>query len=211
VLTDCKILFLRSVKQRLPETNEEVEKLGFIVYQGRTPIGKGVIITFFVKPPREELNRERMEGEKPKGVKGKRRVFEFKSFTATRIKIYLDEIAKELEKYLHKTKNCADVLISFIPSKTKMPQQIAEKLAVILGLKVKEAIFQKKSKLNTLFSKSGKKEKFNLKLKGISPNKRFIVIDDEVTGSTICEVLTKLYQYNKKLNYFFIIEKYVEW
>ncbi|MRJ06304.1 MAG: hypothetical protein C6I01_02130 [Epsilonproteobacteria bacterium] len=207
---DCKILFLRSVRQRLPETNEEVEKLGFIVYYGRTLIGKGVIITFFVKPTREELSQEESQS-KIKGVKGKRRLFEFKAFTAKRIKIYLDEIAKELEKYLHKTKNRSDALISFIPSKTKIPQQIAEKLSTILGLEVKEAIFQKKSKLNTIFSKTGKEEKFNLKLKGISPDKRFIVIDDEVTGSTICEVLTKLYQHNQKINYFFIIEKCVEW
>jgi orotate phosphoribosyltransferase len=54
-------------------------------------------------------------------------------------------------------------------------------------------------------------DKYHLNLNNLKSDDRFILIDDVVgTGTSLCETMAKLYEFNQKINYFFIVVKDVK-
>lgn len=94
-----------------------------------------------------------------------------------------------------------------------IPDNIANKLAQINSLPLKTIIsknIQVSSKSMTNLS-TQQFNKYTIDLSQSNINDTFIVIDDVMgTTASICETMYKLYDFNKKVNFFFIPVKDVK-
>jgi hypothetical protein len=121
---------------------------------------------------------------------------------------YIDEIVSHFNGYINSLKQSHTHLnITFIPSSSLIPDEIANKLAQINGLPLKPIIFKNSSTASkTITSLSTQQfNKYSIDLSQSNMNDTFIFIDDVIgTTASICETMYKLYDFNKKVNFFFI-------
>lgn len=127
---------------------------------------------------------------------------------------YIDEIISHFNGYIKYLKeNYNDLKITFIPSSSQIPDEIATKLSAINSIPLKTII----SKNTQISSKSMTNlstqqfNKYSIDLSQSNDNDTFILIDDVMgTTASICETMYKLYNFNKKVNFFFIPVKDVK-
>ncbi len=128
--------------------------------------------------------------------------------------LYINEIISNFNGYINKlTENHNNLNITFIPSNSKIPDELANKLSVINTLPLNKII----SKNNSISSKSithlseQPLNKYSVNLNSSNQDDIFILIDDVMgTGASLCEIMYKFYSVNKKTNYFFIPVKDVK-
>ncbi len=127
---------------------------------------------------------------------------------------YIDEIISHFNGYIKYLKeNYNDLKITFIPSSSQIPDEIATKLSAINSILLKTIISkntQVSSKSMTNLS-TQQFNKYSIDLSQSNVNDTFILIDDVMgTTASICETMYKLYDFNKKVNFFFIPVKDVK-
>lgn len=127
---------------------------------------------------------------------------------------YIDEIISHFNGYIKYLKeNYNDLKITFIPSSSQIPDEIATKLSAINSIPLKTIISkntQVSSKSMTHLS-TQQFNKYSIVLSQSNVNDTFILIDDVMgTTASICETMYKLYNFNKKVNFFFIPVKDVK-
>jgi len=127
---------------------------------------------------------------------------------------YLNEIIFHFNGYLaYLKKRHSNLKITFIPSKSNIPEDLSDKLAVINYLSTKEIIKKKDSIESKNITKLSAHQfnKYFINLTNINTNNTFLVIDDVIgTTASLCEVMYKLYNFNKRINYFFVPVKDVK-
>lgn len=128
--------------------------------------------------------------------------------------LYIDEIISYFNGYITYLKeNYTNLNITYIPSQSKVPDDLSSKLSKIneIPLKAnisKNSLVQSKSITNLSTQKFNK---YSVDLSQSSTNDNFILIDDVMgTSSSLCETMYKLYSFNKKINFFFIPVKDVK-
>ncbi|MBN2892319.1 MAG: hypothetical protein JXL97_10650 [Bacteroidales bacterium] len=127
---------------------------------------------------------------------------------------YIDEIISHFNGYIKYLKeNYNDLKITFIPSSSQIPDEIATKLSAINSIPLKTIISkntQVSSKSMTNLS-TQQFNKYSIDLSQSNFNDTFILIDDVMgTTASICETMYKIYDFNKKVNFFFIPVKDVK-
>jgi len=127
---------------------------------------------------------------------------------------YANEIISHFNGYIkHLKRNYADLNMTFIPSSSKIPDDIADKLSTINSIPLKTIISkntQVPSKNITDLS-SQQFNKYTIDLNQSSVDNTFILIDDVMgTAASICETMHKLYDFNKNVNFFFVPVKDVK-
>ncbi|MGE4510754.1 MAG: hypothetical protein AB7D43_06610 [Sulfurimonadaceae bacterium] len=127
---------------------------------------------------------------------------------------YTDEIISHFHGYIKYLKeNYNDLKITFIPSSSQIPDEIATKLSAINSIPLKTIISkntQVSSKSMTNLS-TQQFDKYSIDLSRSNINDTFILIDDVMgTTASICETMYTLYDFNKKVNFFFIPVKDVK-
>ena len=147
------------------------------------------------------------------------KIFEIKNFInppidKKRKEQYLSEIVNIFNHYLTSLINHGIYpIISYIPSSSKIPDDIAYNLSILNNLKLSH-IIQKKSDLQSKSLASITSQSFDkyiVSLQNLDKSETFLIIDDVVgTGATFCEVMYKLYCFNRKINYFLAIVKDVK-
>lgn len=121
---------------------------------------------------------------------------------------YINEIISHFNGYIKYLKeNYSNLNITFIPSSSKIPDDITTKLSIINSIPLKTII----SKNSSISSKSMTNlstqqfNKYSIDLSQSNSNDAFILIDDVIgTSASLCETMYKLYNFNKKVNFFFI-------
>jgi len=127
---------------------------------------------------------------------------------------YLDNIISHFNGYINDLKeNYTNLNITYIPSQSKIPDEISSKLSQINKIPLKANI--SKSSLiqsKTITSLSTQQlDKYSIDLSQSNINDNFILIDDVMgTSASLCETMYKLYSFNKKVNFFFIPVKDVK-
>lgn len=127
---------------------------------------------------------------------------------------YIDDIISYFNGYVNYLKeNYSNLNMTFIPSSSQIPDDIANKLSVINSILLNSIV----SKNSSIASKSitnlstQQFNKYSIDLSQSNINDTFIVIDDVMgTTASICETMYKLYDFNKKVNFFFIPVKDVK-
>ncbi len=128
--------------------------------------------------------------------------------------LYIDDIISYFNGYISYLKeNYSNLNITYIPSQSKVPDEISSKLSKINTIPLKANI----SKNSLVSSKSitnlstQEFNKYSIDLSQSSTNDNFILIDDVMgTSASLCETMYKLYDFNKKVNFFFIPVKDVK-
>lgn len=127
---------------------------------------------------------------------------------------YIVEMISHFNGYIDSLKKrCVNLNITYIPSQSKIPYDIASKLSIINTIPLTANI----SKNNVVQSKNitdlstQQFNKYSIDLSQSNTNDPFILIDDVMgTGASLCETMYKLYCFNKKVNFFFIPVKDVK-
>lgn len=127
---------------------------------------------------------------------------------------YLDEIISHFHGYIKYLKeNYSNLNITFIPSSSKIPDDIATKLSMINSIPLK-AIISKNTQVSSKSMTNLSTQQFNKYSIDISQSNvtdTFILVDDLMgTTASICETMYKLYNFNKRVNFFFIPVKDVK-
>jgi len=147
------------------------------------------------------------------------KIFEIKNFKkppladSKRVS-YINEIVSHFNGYIEYLKeNHSNLNITLIPSSSKIPEDISIKLSGINEIPLKTNI----SKNTVISSKSmttlstQQFNKYTVDLSQSNTNDNFILIDDVMgTSASLCETMYKLYNFNKKVNFFFIPVKDVK-
>jgi len=128
--------------------------------------------------------------------------------------LYIDNILFHFNGYINYLKDSHDNLhITYIPSQSKIPDEISYKLSEINSIPLKACI----SKNSLIHSKTMTKlssqqlNKYFIDLSQVNIDDNFILIDDVMgTSASLCETMYKLYNFNKKVNFFFIPVKDVK-
>jgi hypothetical protein len=127
---------------------------------------------------------------------------------------YINEIVAIFDGYVKSLlSNNVNLALDFVPSSSRLPDEIANKLSIINKVPLcnficKSNIIQ--SKNLTAFDEQFF-NKYNIDIDNIDKNITFLVVDDVVgTGATFCEIMYKLYNFNQKINYFLAIVKDVK-
>lgn len=127
---------------------------------------------------------------------------------------YIDGMISHFTGYINSLKQSHTHLnITFIPSSSLIPDEIANKLAQINGLPLKPIISKNSSTASKTITSllTQQFSKYSIDLSQSNINDTFIVIDDVMgTTASICETMYKLYNFNKKVNFFFIPVKDVK-
>ena len=127
---------------------------------------------------------------------------------------YVDEIISHFNGYINSLKQSHIQLnITYIPSNSLIPDEIANKLAQINCIPLKPIISKHSSTASKTITRLSTQQfnKYSIDLSQLDSNDTFILIDDVMgTTSSICETMYKLYNFNKKLNFFFIPVKDVK-
>lgn len=123
---------------------------------------------------------------------------------------YINEIISHFDGYI---KYYSNVNITFIPSSSKIPDDIANKLSIINSIPLK-TIISKNTHVSSKSMTNLSTQQFNkyfINLSQSNVNDTFILVDDVMgTTASICETMYKLYNFNKKVNFFFIPVKDVK-
>jgi len=147
------------------------------------------------------------------------KIFEIKNFKSPALEtnkreLYINEIVSIFNGYVKNLKESYKTLqLTFIPSDSKIPNDITIKLSEINTLPLNEIIkkntvIQSKS-LTTLSTQTF--NKYIMNLNNLCEDDNFILIDDVMgTGASLCETMYELYSFNKKINFFFIPVKDVK-
>lgn len=127
---------------------------------------------------------------------------------------YLDNIISHFNGYINDLKeNYTNLNITYIPSQSKIPDEISSKLSQINKIPLKANISKSsliQSKIITSLS-TQQLDKYSIDLSQSNINDNFILIDDVMgTSASLCETMYKLYSFNKKVNFFFIPVKDVK-
>lgn len=127
---------------------------------------------------------------------------------------YIDEIVSHFNGYInHLKENYDNLNITFIPSSSLLPDEISDKLSIINTLSLKK-IISKNSQVasKTLTTVSGQSlNKYTVDLSGLNTDDNFILIDDVMgTCASLCETMYALYDFNGRINFFFIPVKDVK-
>lgn len=147
------------------------------------------------------------------------KVFEIKNFKNPALEfnkkeLYINEIVSHFNGYIqYLKKHYSNLCITLIPSNSNIPEDISTKLSVINTIPLKTII----SKNSSVSSKSmttlsaQQFNKYSVDLSQLNFNDTFILIDDVMgTSASLCETMYKLYNFNKKVNFFFIPVKDVK-
>ena len=127
---------------------------------------------------------------------------------------YLNEIVTVFEPYVKSLieRNVA-LTLGYVPSSSIIPDEIAYRLAQIYRLPL-ESFIQKSSNIPSKQLTTIDKQtlnKYTLDFSKLNKESTFLIIDDVVgTGTTICEIMYKLYNFNLKINYFLSVVKDVK-
>ena len=95
----------------------------------------------------------------------------------------------------------------------KIPDEISSKLSVINKVPLKVNISKNSSVLSKSITNLSTQEfnNYTIDLSQSNTNDNFILIDDVMgTSASLCETMYKLYDFNKKVNFFFIPVKDVK-
>lgn len=127
---------------------------------------------------------------------------------------HIDNIISHFNGYINYLKeNYTNLNISYIPSQSKIPDEISSKLSKINKIPLKANISKNsliQSKTITSLS-TQHLDKFSIDLSQSNTDDNFILIDDVMgTSASLCETMYKLYNFNKKVNFFFIPVKDVK-
>jgi phosphoribosylpyrophosphate synthetase len=147
------------------------------------------------------------------------KVYEMKNFNDPPIDnskrgSYLNEIVSAFEPYIRSLiEHDVALTLGYVPSSSKIPDEIAHRLAQIFQLPLKSFI-QKNSDVPSKQLTAIDEQTFNkymLDFSKLDKNSTFLIIDDVVgTGATVCEIMHKLYNFNSKINYFLSVVKDVK-
>jgi len=146
-------------------------------------------------------------------------VFEIKNYKNPSLNIktkekYINEIVAIFDGYVKSLlRNNVNLALSFVPSSSKSPDEIANKLAKINNISLNNFIFKNSNiqSKNLITFDEQSFDKYNIDFKNIENTNQFLIIDDVVgTGATFCELMYKLYYFNKQINYFLAIVKDVK-
>lgn len=147
------------------------------------------------------------------------KIFEIKNFKNPPIdnkikESYINEIVSIFNGYIeHLKKDVKNLNITYIPSSSRIPEDITDKLSKINNVPLKEIIKKNnlaQSKSMTNLSTQSL-NKYTTNLNDLDVLSQYILIDDVVgTGASLCEILYNLYNFNKKVNFFFIPVKDVK-
>jgi hypothetical protein len=128
--------------------------------------------------------------------------------------LYINDIISVFNGYVGYLKdNYTNLNITYIPSQSKIPDELSNKLSSIHTIPLianisKNSSISSKSMINLATQQF---DKYSLHLKQSNINDTFILIDDVMgTSASICETMHKLYDFNKKVNFFFIPVKDVK-
>ena len=127
---------------------------------------------------------------------------------------FIDDIIFYFNGYIKYLKNnYKNLTITFIPSASNIPNELADKLSKINKIPLKNIISKKTSQSSKNITNISlqKLNKYDINFSKLNPNDIFILIDDIMgTTASICEIMLKLYNFNKKINFFFIPVKDVK-
>ncbi|MEA3554283.1 MAG: hypothetical protein U9R39_07785 [Campylobacterota bacterium] len=122
--------------------------------------------------------------------------------------LYLNEIISYFNGYINYLKeNYTNLNITYIPSQSKVPDEISSKLSKINTIPLKANISKNSSVSSKSITNLSTQEfnKYFVDLSQSNTNDNFILIDDVMgTSASLCETMYKLYDFNKKVNFFFI-------
>lgn len=134
---------------------------------------------------------------------------------------YINEITSIFEKYALSIKeNINNLKLSYVPSSTKTPDEIAQKIQKNINIDLVNIV--KKNVEHTTSSKeitdfdtamehAKSKYIFNEDLLNQNKETQYLIVDDVMgNGSTIATILKKLYDITKLPNYFLIVVKDVK-
>ena len=128
--------------------------------------------------------------------------------------LYINEIVSHFNGYInHLKENYDNLNITFIPSSSLLPDEIADKLSIINTLPLKEIISKNSQAASkTLTTLSGQSlNKYIVDLSDLNTDDNFILIDDVMgTCASLCETMYDLYHFNERINFFFIPVKDVK-
>ncbi len=128
--------------------------------------------------------------------------------------LYLDEIISYFNGYINYLKeNYTNLNITYIPSQSKIPDDLSSKLSKINTIPLKANISKNSSVSSKSITNLSTQEfnKYYVDLSQSNTNDNFILIDDVIgTSASLCEAMYKLYNFNKKVNFFFIPVKDVK-
>jgi len=128
--------------------------------------------------------------------------------------LYLDEIISYFNGYINYLKeNYTNLNITYIPSQSKIPDDLSSKLSKINEIPLKANISKNSSVSSKSITNLSTQEfnKYSVDLSQSNTNDNFILIDDVMgTSASLCETMYKLYNFNKKINFFFIPVKDVK-
>lgn len=131
-----------------------------------------------------------------------------------RRELYVDKIISYFNGYVNDLKeNYTNLNITYIPSQSKIPDDISCKLAEINTIPLKANISKNSSVSSKSITNLSTQEfnKYFVDLNKSNTDDNFILIDDVVgTSASLCETMYKLYDFNKKVNFFFIPVKDVK-
>jgi hypothetical protein len=126
---------------------------------------------------------------------------------------YINELSYLLIQFINLFLWESDInILTFIPSSLKIPDEIAYKISQKIKIPLKNIISKKNNQESKNLSlKEQSFDKYEINFDKINKNDIFLVIDDVVgTGATFCEIMYKLYYFNKKVNYFLAVVKDVK-
>jgi len=198
------------------------------IFFKETLIAQGIILDFYKEFEILDFNQQTFTQIKTfewndttytKNTYYGQKIFQIKNFKNPPIddnvkESYINEIVSVFNGYIeYLKKDIQNLNITYIPSSSKIPEDITDKLSKINKVPLKDIIkknhlFQSKS-MTDLSTQS--LNKYTTNLSYLDALNQYIVIDDVVgTGASLCEILYNLYNFNKKVNFFFIPVKDVK-
>ncbi len=198
------------------------------IYFKEILIAKGIILDFYKEFEILDFNQQIFTQIKTfewngttytKNTYYGQKIFEIKNFKNPPVndkikESYINEIVSIFNGYIeYLKKDIKNLNITYIPSSSKIPEDITDKLSKINKVPLKDII----KKNNLVQSKSmtdlstQSLNKYTTNLDDLDILNHYILIDDVVgTGASLCEILYDLYNFNKKVNFFFIPVKDVK-
>ena len=127
---------------------------------------------------------------------------------------YINTIISHFNGYINSLKeNYTNLNITYIPSQSKIPDDISSKLAEINTIPLKANISKNSSVSSKSITNLSTQDfnNYSVDLSQSNTNDIFILIDDVIgTSASLCETMYKLYAFNKKVNFFFVPVKDVK-
>ncbi len=198
------------------------------IFFKETLIAQGIILDFYKEFEILDFNQQTFTQIKTFELNGAtytkntyygQKIFEIKNFKNPPIddkvkESYINEIVSVFNGYIeYLKKDIQNLNITYIPSSSKIPEDIAYKLSKINQVTLKDVIKKNhlvQSKSMTDLSTQSL-NKYTTNISELDASNKFILIDDVVgTGASLCEILYNLYYFNKKANFFFIPVKDVK-